>query len=281
MPSRRPGRGVKLVTVGRRAARPGRLRGLRRRDAGAGRARRRDRADEPPHGRGLGARRPPARHARRAPAARVRPGPAGPRPRRGDARVRPIEHVDLVGRDAATSTALVVAPADVICCCTTAREPLFDGEAGRRPRHRRRDRLPRARRARDRRRAGRAADGRRRVAASALREAGDVIWPSPRVPSRGELVTLRGAGARRRRPRPATPAAVQEHGDGVGGRRGRGRTDRFSPRRVRQPGRGRIGERREQVGIRSLRSPIPVAAEIPPSGSPRHLSGTFLPVGLS
>jgi ornithine cyclodeaminase/alanine dehydrogenase-like protein (mu-crystallin family) len=39
--------------------------------------------------------------------------------------VRPIEHVDVVGRDGAREE-LVVA-ADVICCCTTAREPLFDG----------------------------------------------------------------------------------------------------------------------------------------------------------
>jgi ornithine cyclodeaminase/alanine dehydrogenase-like protein (mu-crystallin family) len=40
--------------------------------------------------------------------------------------VRPIEHVDLVGRDAGDAGALVAA-ADVICCCTTARAPLFDG----------------------------------------------------------------------------------------------------------------------------------------------------------
>ncbi len=40
--------------------------------------------------------------------------------------VRPIEHVDMVGRDAGDVAALVAA-ADVICCCTTAREPLFDG----------------------------------------------------------------------------------------------------------------------------------------------------------
>jgi ornithine cyclodeaminase/alanine dehydrogenase-like protein (mu-crystallin family) len=40
--------------------------------------------------------------------------------------VRPIEHVDLVGRDHDGVDALVAA-ADVICCCTTAREPLFDG----------------------------------------------------------------------------------------------------------------------------------------------------------
>jgi ornithine cyclodeaminase/alanine dehydrogenase-like protein (mu-crystallin family) len=40
--------------------------------------------------------------------------------------VRPIEHVDMVGRDAEGVDALVAA-ADVICCATTAREPLFDG----------------------------------------------------------------------------------------------------------------------------------------------------------
>jgi ornithine cyclodeaminase len=40
--------------------------------------------------------------------------------------VRPIEHVDMVGRDHGPVDDLVRA-ADVICCCTTAREPLFDG----------------------------------------------------------------------------------------------------------------------------------------------------------
>ena len=40
--------------------------------------------------------------------------------------VRPIEHVELLGRDAAGRDAAVAA-ADVICCCTTARQPLFDG----------------------------------------------------------------------------------------------------------------------------------------------------------
>ena len=40
--------------------------------------------------------------------------------------VRPVERVDLVGRDAQERDDLV-AGADVICCCTTAREPLFDG----------------------------------------------------------------------------------------------------------------------------------------------------------
>jgi ornithine cyclodeaminase len=40
--------------------------------------------------------------------------------------VRPIEHVDMVGRDGG-DVAELVAGADIVCCCTTAREPLFDG----------------------------------------------------------------------------------------------------------------------------------------------------------
>lgn len=40
--------------------------------------------------------------------------------------VRPIEQVDLIGRETAGADDLVAA-ADIICCCTTAREPLFDG----------------------------------------------------------------------------------------------------------------------------------------------------------
>jgi ornithine cyclodeaminase/alanine dehydrogenase-like protein (mu-crystallin family) len=42
--------------------------------------------------------------------------------------VRPLEHVELVGRNATDVDALV-AGADLVCCCTTAREPLFDGGA--------------------------------------------------------------------------------------------------------------------------------------------------------
>ena len=41
--------------------------------------------------------------------------------------VRPIEHIDMLGRDDGSRVAAAVAAADVICCCTTAREPLFDG----------------------------------------------------------------------------------------------------------------------------------------------------------
>ncbi len=41
--------------------------------------------------------------------------------------IRPIERVDLLGREPAPDRDELVAAADVICCCTTAREPLFDG----------------------------------------------------------------------------------------------------------------------------------------------------------
>jgi ornithine cyclodeaminase/alanine dehydrogenase-like protein (mu-crystallin family) len=42
--------------------------------------------------------------------------------------VRPIEHVDMVGRDrAGHGIDELVAAADIVCCCTTARRPLFDG----------------------------------------------------------------------------------------------------------------------------------------------------------
>ena len=40
--------------------------------------------------------------------------------------VRPIARVDMVGRDHGDVDELVAA-ADIVCCCTTAREPLFDG----------------------------------------------------------------------------------------------------------------------------------------------------------
>jgi ornithine cyclodeaminase len=41
--------------------------------------------------------------------------------------VRPLEDVELVGRERGNVDELLAA-ADIICCCTTAREPLFDGE---------------------------------------------------------------------------------------------------------------------------------------------------------
>jgi ornithine cyclodeaminase/alanine dehydrogenase-like protein (mu-crystallin family) len=40
--------------------------------------------------------------------------------------VRPIEHVEMLGRDHGDTDDLI-AGADVVCCCTTARAPLFDG----------------------------------------------------------------------------------------------------------------------------------------------------------
>jgi ornithine cyclodeaminase/alanine dehydrogenase-like protein (mu-crystallin family) len=40
--------------------------------------------------------------------------------------IRPIEHVEMLGRDRGDASELVAA-ADIVCCCTTAREPLFDG----------------------------------------------------------------------------------------------------------------------------------------------------------
>jgi ornithine cyclodeaminase/alanine dehydrogenase-like protein (mu-crystallin family) len=42
--------------------------------------------------------------------------------------LRPIERVDMVGRDQERHRVdKLVRAADVVCCCTTAREPLFDG----------------------------------------------------------------------------------------------------------------------------------------------------------
>jgi ornithine cyclodeaminase/alanine dehydrogenase-like protein (mu-crystallin family) len=40
--------------------------------------------------------------------------------------IRPIEQVTMLGRGASDLDELVAA-ADIVCCCTTAREPLFDG----------------------------------------------------------------------------------------------------------------------------------------------------------
>jgi ornithine cyclodeaminase/alanine dehydrogenase-like protein (mu-crystallin family) len=42
--------------------------------------------------------------------------------------VRPIDVVDMVGRDRARGAVdELVSAADIVCCCTTGREPLFDG----------------------------------------------------------------------------------------------------------------------------------------------------------
>ena len=51
----------------------------------------------------------------------------GPQARAHEAAIRgefPIERVDVIGRD---DDRAPLAEADVVCCCTTAREPLFDG----------------------------------------------------------------------------------------------------------------------------------------------------------
>jgi ornithine cyclodeaminase/alanine dehydrogenase-like protein (mu-crystallin family) len=107
------------------------------------------------------------------------------------AAVRPIEHVELLGRDAVDRDALVAA-ADVICCCTTAREPLFDGAlvadhacvvaiGSHEPAARETDNALAAR-------ATVVVESR----ASALREAGDVIGAiEAGALEAGELVTLR------------------------------------------------------------------------------------------
>jgi ornithine cyclodeaminase/alanine dehydrogenase-like protein (mu-crystallin family) len=42
--------------------------------------------------------------------------------------LRPIEQVDVVGREHDGDVDALVTAADIICCCTTARQPLFDGE---------------------------------------------------------------------------------------------------------------------------------------------------------
>ena len=53
-------------------------------------------------------------------------GPQGRAHERALREALPIEHADLLGSDHGEVDELVAA-ADVICCCTTAREPLFDG----------------------------------------------------------------------------------------------------------------------------------------------------------
>jgi ornithine cyclodeaminase/alanine dehydrogenase-like protein (mu-crystallin family) len=53
-------------------------------------------------------------------------GPQGLAHERALREALPIEHADTVGSDHGDIDELVSA-ADVICCCTTARQPLFDG----------------------------------------------------------------------------------------------------------------------------------------------------------
>jgi ornithine cyclodeaminase len=69
------------------------------------------------------------RHLARADAARLLIFGRGPQAHahvEAISAIRPIAHVDLVGREAAGAPELVAA-ADVICCCTTSSTPLFDG----------------------------------------------------------------------------------------------------------------------------------------------------------
>ncbi len=119
---------VKLVTVGGDPRDPGRLRACSTAQTLAPRrADRRDRAHEPAHRGGLRAGGPPPRGAGRTAAARLRPRPAGARARRRAA-ARAPDRARRHARAATTATSTrSVAAADVICCCTTAREPLFDG----------------------------------------------------------------------------------------------------------------------------------------------------------
>jgi ornithine cyclodeaminase/alanine dehydrogenase-like protein (mu-crystallin family) len=122
--------------------------------------------------------------------------------------VRPIELVDMVGRDQARAGVDdLVAAADVVCCCTTARESLFDGSlvqdhaavvaiGSHEPALRETDDALAAR-------ATIVVESR----ASALREAGDVILAiEAGATTQDELVTLAelirgGAGADPARPR--------------------------------------------------------------------------------
>ena len=134
--------------------------------------------------------------------------------------VRPIEHVDMVGRDAAGADELVRA-ADIICCATTAREPLFDGSlvADRATVVAIGSHEPEARETDDAlaRRATVVVESR----VSALREAGDVIAAiASGALAEGSLVTLADLVCGRAVGRPRPPTLVQEHRDGLGGRGG-------------------------------------------------------------
>ncbi len=153
--------------------------------------------------------------------------------------IAPIEHVALVGRDRGRTEALArelgaepagpdaVGAADVICCCTTAREPLFDGDAvaddaavvaiG--------SHEPEAREV-DERLAGRATvvvESR----ASALREAGDVIQAIGAGALReDDLVPLAALVRGEARPAEGRPRLFKSTGHGLGGPRARRRRAR-------------------------------------------------------
>jgi ornithine cyclodeaminase len=128
--------------------------------------------------------------------------------------VRPIELVDMVGRDQAQGGVdELVAAADVVCCCTTAREPLFDGAlvsdhavvvaiGSHEPALRETDDALAAR-------ATIVVESR----ASALREAGDVILAiEAGAASPGELVTLAELVRGEAEPEPGRPRLFKSTG---------------------------------------------------------------------
>ena len=128
--------------------------------------------------------------------------------------IRPIELVDMVGRDQARAAVdELVAAADVVCCCTTARESLFDGSlaadhavvvaiGSHEPDLRETDDALAAR-------ATLVVESR----ASALREAGDVILAiEAGATSPDELVTLAELVRGDARPDPARPRLFKSTG---------------------------------------------------------------------
>ena len=128
--------------------------------------------------------------------------------------VRPIELVDMVGRDQARGGVdELVAAADIICCCTTASESLFDGSlvadhavvvaiGSHEPDHRETDDALAAR-------ATIVVESR----ASALREAGDVILAiEAGATSEDELVTLAELVRDEAQPDPARPRLFKSTG---------------------------------------------------------------------
>jgi ornithine cyclodeaminase/alanine dehydrogenase-like protein (mu-crystallin family) len=128
--------------------------------------------------------------------------------------VRPIEVVDMVGRDQARGGVdELVAAADIVCCCTTAREPLFEGSlvadhavvvaiGSHEPDLRETDEALAAR-------ATIVVESR----ASALREAGDVILAiDAGATSQDELVTLAQLVRGEAEPDPAHPRFFKSTG---------------------------------------------------------------------
>jgi ornithine cyclodeaminase/alanine dehydrogenase-like protein (mu-crystallin family) len=126
--------------------------------------------------------------------------------------VRPIERVDMVGQDHGPLDELVAA-ADIVCCCTTAREPLFDGAlvadhavvvaiGSHEPGVRETDDALAAR-------STIVVESR----ASALREAGDVIMAiEAGATSPGELVTLAELVRGKAQPAPGRPRLFKSTG---------------------------------------------------------------------